>query len=198
MESFEHLCKVSLEGEGFIVTGNQKFFVRRQTRRSSYDEYQTHGYEIDLVGARGDKLILAEVKSFFGSVGVSRQGFRGLADMTKRHHLERYKVINDDVLRKDIAHLAARQFGYRYDQIEWRLYVGKFARKQEAEIQKHLSMLCPPVRVIALPDIVSKIIALAGNKTYINDPVVMTVKALSEAGKLLDAGSGAETNPLAQ
>ncbi len=66
MESFEHLCKVALEAEGFAVTSNAKFPVRRRTRRVEYEEYQTHGYEIDLVGARGDGLVLAEVKSFLG------------------------------------------------------------------------------------------------------------------------------------
>jgi hypothetical protein len=78
MESFEHLCKVALEAEHFVVTGNVKFFVRRKTRKKGHPEYQEHGYEIDLVGARGDQLILAEVKSYFGSRGVNRQGFREL------------------------------------------------------------------------------------------------------------------------
>lgn len=57
MESFEHLCKVALEAEDFVVTSNVKFFVRRQTRKKAYPEYQTHGYEVDLVAARGDRLI---------------------------------------------------------------------------------------------------------------------------------------------
>ncbi|MFL5826734.1 MAG: hypothetical protein ACJ76V_09445, partial [Thermoleophilaceae bacterium] len=33
-------------------------------------EMQTHGYEVDLVAARADRLVLATVKSFFGSRGV--------------------------------------------------------------------------------------------------------------------------------
>jgi hypothetical protein len=83
VESFEHLCKVALEAEGFVVTSNVKFFVRRLTSKKSREEYQTHGYEVDLVGARSDQLVLAEVKSFFGSRGVNRQSFRGLADESK-------------------------------------------------------------------------------------------------------------------
>ena len=73
MESFEHLCKVALEAERFVVTGNVKFFVRRKTQKKAHAEYQEHGYEIDLVAARGDQLVLAEVKSYFGSRGVNRQ-----------------------------------------------------------------------------------------------------------------------------
>lgn len=70
MESFEHVCKVALEqedeAEHFVVSTNVKFFVRRKTKKAAYDEYQEHGYEIDLVAARQGRLVLAEVKSFFG------------------------------------------------------------------------------------------------------------------------------------
>jgi hypothetical protein len=52
MESFEHLCKVALEAEGYVVTGNVKFFVRRLTRKSTYEEHQTHGYEKRLKSVR--------------------------------------------------------------------------------------------------------------------------------------------------
>jgi hypothetical protein len=43
-----------------VITGNFKFFVRRKTRKAAYDEYQEHGYEVDLVAARGDQLVLAQ------------------------------------------------------------------------------------------------------------------------------------------
>ena len=89
MESFEQVCKVVLENEGYIVTGNVKFFVRRQTRKAAYDEFQTHGYEIDLgVGASSERLILGEVKSYLGSQGVNRQSFRGLANESRRTSFE--------------------------------------------------------------------------------------------------------------
>lgn len=45
-------------------------FNVRMTRKQAYDEYQTHGFEVDLVGARRDRPILATVKLFFGSRGV--------------------------------------------------------------------------------------------------------------------------------
>ena len=93
MESFEHLCKVALEAERFVVTGNVKFFVRRKTQKKAHAEYQEHGYEIDLVAARGDQLVLAEVKSYFGSRGVNRQGFRQLADETRRTHYDRLSCL---------------------------------------------------------------------------------------------------------
>lgn len=185
MESFEHLCKVALEAEGFAVTSNAKFPVRRQTKRTAYEEYQTHGYEIDLVGARGGQLILAEVKSFFGSAGVSRQGFVGLADERKRMHLDRYKLINSPDLRGEVLKLACERFGYLSKEVSWRMYVGKFASGQEGEIRNHLQSLKPPVEIVSLNQIVDTLILQAKRKTYFDDPVLMTVKAIMAANRLL-------------
>jgi hypothetical protein len=181
MESFEHLCKVALEAERFVVTGNVKFFVRRKTRKKGHPEYQEHGYEIDLVGARGDRLVLAEVKSYFGSRGVSRQGFRGLADETRRTHYERFKLFNEPDLRAEVCELARKQFGYEPDRLELRMYVGNFARGHEQVVRAHLAKLDPPVQVVGLGEIVDALLGLAEKRSYIDDPVVMTVKALAAA-----------------
>jgi hypothetical protein len=51
MQAYEHICKIAMEQEGFVVTSNVKFPVKRKTRKEDYEEYQTHGYEIDLIGA---------------------------------------------------------------------------------------------------------------------------------------------------
>ncbi len=67
MEGFEHLVKVALEAEQFIVSANLKFPVTMRTRKKDWEEEQTHGYEVDLVGARRNLLVLASVKSYFGS-----------------------------------------------------------------------------------------------------------------------------------
>jgi hypothetical protein len=184
VESFEHLCKVALEAERFVVTGNIKFFVRRKTRKAAYVEHQAHGYEIDLVGARGNQIVLAEVKSHFGSRGVSRQDFRALADESKTTHFERFKLLNEPELRREVSILACERFGYNYGQLKWRLYVGKFANGHENAIRALLSKMDPPVEVISLREIVDVLVELSEKKTYVDDPVVMTVKALAVAGRL--------------
>lgn len=51
------------EAEGLVVSEAIKFPVRLQTRRKDHVEIQTHGYEVDLVGARAAELVLASVKS---------------------------------------------------------------------------------------------------------------------------------------
>jgi hypothetical protein len=65
MEAFEQFVAVALESEGFVVSSAVKFDVSRTTRKAAYTEVQKHGYEVDLIGARANHLVLATVKSFF-------------------------------------------------------------------------------------------------------------------------------------
>lgn len=133
MESFEHICKVALEAEGFVVTTNVKFPGRRQTRRADRDEFQTHGYEVDLVGARMDALVLASVKSFLGSRGVNADAFVGLVSNPTPRDVGGYKLFNDSQLRNSVKAVAAERYGYELDQIKLRLYVRKFAGVHDCE-----------------------------------------------------------------
>jgi hypothetical protein len=77
MEAFESFVVIALETEGFVVSPAVKFAVQLQTRKTAYAEMQTHGYEVDLVGARADALVLATVKSFLGSRGVVAEHVTG-------------------------------------------------------------------------------------------------------------------------
>src|SRR3989304_880117 len=95
MEAFEHIVKVFLESQGYIATTNVKFPIKRKTKKIGHEEYQTHGYEVDVVAAKASSLILGSVKSFFGSRGVDRQGFRGIADTKKTTHFDGYKMFNE-------------------------------------------------------------------------------------------------------
>jgi hypothetical protein len=70
MEAFEAFVAVALEGEGLVVSEGVKFPVKLRTGKAAYAEMQTHGYGVDLVGAPADALVLATVKSFFGSRGM--------------------------------------------------------------------------------------------------------------------------------
>jgi hypothetical protein len=70
VEAFESFVALAMEDEGPVVTSSVKFPVTRRTAKAKYIETQTHGFEVDLVGANATKLVLASVKSFFGSRGV--------------------------------------------------------------------------------------------------------------------------------
>lgn len=185
MESFEQVCRVSLEAEGFAVSGNVKFPVRRRTKKQGRVEYQTHGYEVDLVGAKSGQLVLAEVKSYLRSRGVSRQGFRGLAKEGSRSRVSLFKIFNDTRLRKKVVAEACKLYGYKPSQVRMRLYVGKFAGGHEEDIRARLARYrTPPVEVIDLERIVDRLVEQAKSGTYIDDPVLVTVKALDAAGRL--------------
>lgn len=185
MEAFESLVKVALEAEDYVVTSNVKFPVTRETRKRSHTEVQTHGYEVDLVGARGDSLVLASVKSFLGSKGVSRQGFLGLADPKRPQRFGGYKLFNEPDIRQGVVHAAEKRFGYTRDQVELRLYVGRFVAKDEQDIRRHLAKIHvggKPVRVVGLTEIMERLVDVAKSKTYVDDPVVVTLKALRSEG----------------
>lgn len=188
MEGFEHVVKVALEAEQFIVAGNLKFPVKRQTRKAAYEEMQEHGYEIDLVGARADKLVLASVKSFFGSQGVSEAGFRGLSKTSKPKLEKRYILFNEHDVQAGVIRAACERFGYAPEQVELRLYVGKFrSEAARTAITEYLAVPVPglrPVRVIGLQEILDGVLAVVESKTYFNDPVIMTLKALKHAHRL--------------
>lgn len=180
MEGFEHVCKVALESENFVVASNLKFPVARQTRKLTR-EVQTHGYEVDLVGARNGCLVLASVKSFFGSGGVSCDGFRGLAKK-ESNKFKRYLLFNDPDIQHGVIAKAAEFFGYAESEVQLRLYVGKFRSEEDRRrIEEHLGKERDGFRtaeVIGIERIIDQIRNVAKRKMYQNDPVVMMMKAL--------------------
>jgi hypothetical protein len=94
MEAFESFVALALEAEGLVVSEAIKFPVRLQTRRKDHVEIQTHGYEVDLVGARANRLVLASVKSYLGSHGVVAEHVTG--ETTDEKARKRYSMLNDD------------------------------------------------------------------------------------------------------
>ena len=136
MEAFESFVAVALEVDDFVVSQAVKFPVRMQTRRAAYTEVQTHGYEVDLVAAKADQLVLATVKSFFGSRGVAAEHVTGettTGEPVSERKRKRYALLNDRVIRRKVVAAAARRYGYTRGQVELRLYVGRFAGRQTGE-----------------------------------------------------------------
>jgi hypothetical protein len=67
MEAFESLFAVAREAQGLVASSA----VTVPTRIEKSRRPRLHGFGVDLVGARGDKLVLAAVKSFMGSMATS-------------------------------------------------------------------------------------------------------------------------------
>ncbi len=196
VESFEQFVAVAMEAEGLIVSEAVKFPVQRKTRKTMHEEVQTHGYEVDLVGARSDRLILATVKSFLGSRGVVAEDVMGTGGVKKSRDL--YMLLNDLVIRSGVVTAAAERYGYSTDQVVLRLYVGRFAapvkRTHEPRIREWAATQVVgggPIEVYGLSDVIDAVRDAAASKTYRNNPVLVTMKVLDAAGLLVGTDTSA-------
>lgn len=186
MEAFEQFVAVALREEGFVVSEAVRFPVAKQVRKARI-EIQTHGYEVDLLGARADRLVLATVKSFFGSRGVQAREVTGAGGNTGG-----YRLLNDPVIRDEVVKGAADRFGYTEQQVFLRLYVGKFVRRKDGtDDRAAITRWCQATRagggrieVFGVDDVVAKARSVAVRKSYVDDPVVVAMKVLSAAGVL--------------
>ena len=185
MEAFEAFVALALESEELVVSEALKFPVTQQTASG----LQTHGYEVDLVGARADQLVLASVKSFFGSAGVVADHVAGTANKPALN--KRYALLNNPVVRDAVVQGAATRFGYSLEQVELRLYVGKFAgtkagahetRIREWCANQHVG--CGPIKVIGVKDVVGRVTAVAARKQYRDNAALVAMKVLEAAGAL--------------
>ena len=184
MEAYEAFVALGLESEGFVVSDALKFRVTRQTTSG----LQTHGYEVDLVGARADGLVLASVKSFFGSQGVYASHVAGTH--AKPAFNKRYALLNDSFIRDAVVSLAAERFGYTLDQVEMRLYVGKFAGKRGSN-EEAVRDWCAtqrvgagPIRVFGVNEVVEQVRGVAASSQYRDNAPLVAMKVLEAAGVL--------------
>lgn len=189
MEAFESFVALALETEDLVVSEALKFPVTLQTTSG----LQTHGYEVDLVGARSDCLVLASVKSFFGSQGVRHEHVAGIA--AKPEHNKRYALLNNLVVRDKVVRAAADRFGYEIEQVELRLYVGKFAGKPGTH-DEQVKAWCStqhvgagPIQVISVNDVVAKVRHVAEAKQYRDNAALVALKVLEAAGALKAQGA---------
>lgn len=185
MEAFESFVALALETEGLVVSEAVKFPIQRRTSKAMHEETQTHGYEVDLVGARADRLVLATVKSFLGSRGVVAEDVVGTG---KNRSL--YKLLNDVTIREGVLAGACARYGYTPGQVEFRLYAGRFAAPVKGVNEKRVKDWCADQKVGAgmsvygLEEVVPLVRALASSKTYRNSAALTAINVLDAAGML--------------
>lgn len=189
MEAFESFVAVALEADGFVVSSGVKFPVTLQTGKAARDEFQTHGFEVDLVAARADRLILGTVKSFFGSRGVAAEHVLG--ESSSSIAVKRYAVLNNPTVRSAVVRQAAKRYGYSTKQVDLRLYVGRFAGRASGHHESRIRAWAKTQRVgsgtigvVDLNEVVDKVVDVARSTQYINDPVLVALKVLAEAGRV--------------
>ncbi len=193
MEALETFVALALEEEGFIVSPAVKFPVRKASRV----EFQEHGYEVDLVAARADRLVLATVKSFFGSRGVVAEAVMGKT-VDERHN-GMYRLLNDPVIRKGVLKAASKRYGYAPKQIEFRLYAGRFAGRRDGEHRRRIKKWARAqrvgagsIKVVGLEEVVQKVRLAAKESRYRDNAALVAVKVLAEAGQLVDMDATAD------
>ena len=179
MESFEAVVAAALEAENYVVSGpiTIKWFSPGQAKVKGQ---QPNRLEIDLVAARGDRLVLATVKSFFGSGGVYPKDVMG-----EGRGASGYTMINDRKKRTELITLAAEKFGYAVKDVEVRLYAGKFAGLTgEQEIREWASKQIlggGPLQVVNALQLSQIINALAQESHYQNNVAIAFAKTQIEA-----------------
>jgi hypothetical protein len=190
VEAFESFVAVALEAEGFVASGGVKFRVKLPTRKAAYTEEQPHGYEVDLVGARADRLVLASVKSAFGSRGVVAEHVTGETSDERASRL--YRLLNDEVVRTRVVAEAAKRYRYRPDQVQLRLYVGRFSGRKVGEHEQRVRAWAAkqhvgrgPIEIIGVQEVVRIVREAADDTQYRDSAVLVTLKALQEAGQLI-------------
>lgn len=185
MEAYESFVALAMETEGLVVSEAVKFPVKRQTKKVEYAEFQTHGFEVDLVGARRNKLVLSTVKSFFGSAGVQAH------EVTGQRNGGGYALLNDPDVQHQVLHGACERYGYESVQVEFRLYVGKFAGKASRLHEPIIRKWCSeqvagggPIVVFDAHDVALKVRSVAESKSYRDNPAIVAMKVLAEADML--------------
>lgn len=139
--------------------------------------------------ARADRLVLATVKSFFGSQGVKADHVTG--ETTNTRWRKAYALLNDPEIRNGVIAGACNRYGYRADEVELRLYVGRFAAPATGTHEQAIRAWCArqtvgagPIQVVGVADVVEKVTAAAAVKQYRDNPVLVTMKVLEAASVL--------------
>jgi hypothetical protein len=190
VESFESFVALALEVEGLVVSEAVKFPVTRRTTKTMHSETQTHGFEVDLVGARADKLVLATVKSFLGSRGVAVEHVTATGGPVRFHRL--YAMLNDPEISGAVLQGACARYGYETGQVEFRLYVGRFAAPTKPALHEDpIRAWCAvqhvgagPIKVVGLDEVARMARRVAASKSYRDHGALTAIKVLDAAGML--------------
>jgi len=90
-------------------------------------------------------------------------------------------MFNERRVRNGVLKAASDRYGYPKGKIQFALFCGKFTACDEAVVRRHLRAMkvgAGPIWVIGPKQIVEGIIGFPKNRTYINDPVLATLKLL--------------------
>lgn len=130
------------------------------------------------------------MKSAFGSRGVVAEHVTGETSDERAKRL--YRLLNDKVVRTAVVAEAAKRYRYHPNQVQLRLYVGRFSGRKAGEHERRVRAWAAeqhvgggPIDVIGVREVVRIVRGAADNTQYRDSAVLVTLKALQEAGQLV-------------
>ena len=122
------------------------------------------------------------------STGVHADEVAGTSSRAPNNR--RYVLLNQPEIRSRVLEMAAERFGYTLDQVELRLYVGKFAGKpgtHDARVREwcasqHAGRAA--IRVVGVDEVVARVRQVATKKQYRDNAALVALKVLDAAGAL--------------
>ncbi|MCA1704081.1 MAG: hypothetical protein LC808_12780 [Actinobacteria bacterium] len=104
----------------------------------------------------------------------------------------RYALLNNVMVRDAVLAAAANRYGYRHDQVELRLYVGRFAGPTRGDDERAIREWCStqrvgvgPIRVVGLAEVARTVRRVATtSKQYRDNATLTAIKVLDAAGML--------------
>lgn len=106
MDSFESVVATILERDGYWVKSTFKVELTKEEKRE-IGRPSSPRWELDLIAYKGstNKLLVVECKSYLDSPGVRCRGVDG----TNPNEAKRYKLFNDDTLRRVVFNRLTKQ-----------------------------------------------------------------------------------------
>ena len=99
-----------------------------------------------------------------------------------------YALLNDPDVRDAVADGACKRYGYPVDQIELRLYVGKFTGDKTGQHERRIRECAAsqavgrgPIGVFGLTEVASKAREVASSKTYRGNPALVAIKVMESS-----------------
>lgn len=196
-EATEYLIKLYLERNGYLVSTNKTYYYPKKTiLKNGKTITQETPIQLDIVAINPitDDRIIGEVKSWFGSTGVTKNHFKDLAGNKWNLKEDRFKLINSDAVQKSAFEGVEKEFGHGKNGFKLALYIGHYGRPHEDEVKQYLSTLeinGNKIRLEPFEEIINFLINDILNpknkkneKRYENDIAIQTLKILKKFDKI--------------
>ncbi|SVD03021.1 uncharacterized protein METZ01_LOCUS355875 [marine metagenome] len=182
-EATEEMVASLLRQKGFIVATDVKIHCQGETTYGG----QKKDIPVDIVAIdpMSRQLIIGEVKSWWGSLGLTPKHIVGHWPENPSKFVNSFKILNDkDGLRSKFERLVRDQYGdYNYKFV---LYAGRVSDEDRIRTNiENITMFDKPVELVTIRDLLKDFIETlrddsSRDSTYNNEIAIATLLALNE------------------